>query len=171
MAASIATEERSEPSKSERKRHHKSLQDFVRQLIDAADSQVSRLGLPETVIEEINQARAMTRTALKRQIGFISKMMGRVLTTEEIEEAKQVFSSLQLPAASANAHFHLLEAWRDRLLAGDQELVEKLVAEFDADRQQIRQLVRLSNRETETEASPRSARQLFQYLRKISETM
>ncbi len=158
------------PSKSERKRLHKALQDFVSALIEAPENQLTRLGLPEDVLEEIRSARKMTKSARNRQIGYISKKIDREIQQETINIARQTFDAFKHPSAAANAHFHQIEKWRDSLTSGDTALLEWLVSEHNADRQLLRRGIRDANKQREANKPPVASRQLFQYLRKLSES-
>jgi len=63
-----------------------------------------------------------------------------------------------------------LENWRDKLLSGDnQEQQNYLQAHPNADRQQLRQLVRNALKEIELNKPPKSSRGLFRYLREVDE--
>lgn len=136
----------------------------MRALIDTSDNQLKKLPLSEFVVAEIVRARTMSKSALKRQVGFIAKNMAE----EPVDDARAALASLKQPHARANAHFHKLETWRDQLIAGDQDVLEKLARQYHADRQKLRQLVRSAQREAERDQPPRSFRQLFQYLRTIT---
>jgi ribosome-associated protein len=151
-------------SKSAIKREFKSLQEFVRTLVEIPDSQLKKLPLSNFITGEIIRARSMSKGALKRQIGYISKNMA----DEATDEARELLAALKQPQAKANAHFHQLEKWRDQLIGGDDAIVDTLVSQYQADRQKLRQLVRNSEQEAERQLAPRAARQLFQYLRKIT---
>ncbi|MGB5707226.1 MAG: ribosome biogenesis factor YjgA [Arenicellales bacterium] len=151
-------------SKSAIKREFKSLQEFVRTLVEIPDSQLKKLPLSNFITDEIVRARSMSKGALKRQIGYISKNMA----DEATDEARELLAALKQPQAKANAHFHQLEKWRDQLIGGDDAIVDTLVSQYQADRQKLRQLVRNSEQEAERQLAPRAARQLFQYLRKIT---
>ncbi len=151
-------------SKSQIKRELKALQDFVRRLVEISHNQLKQLPLSEPIIEEIVGARLMTKTALKRQIGYISKR----ITEEPVEQARELLDRLQKPDAQANARFHQLEHWREQLILDNPETVQHLVDHYQADRQYLRQLVRNAKREQQREAAPKSARILFQYLRKLT---
>ena len=137
----------------------------MRQLINTPDGQLKKLPLSDYIREEIAEARTMSRSALKRQVGFISKRMA----DEPVEQAIRQLGSLQQPAAQANAHFHQLEKWREQLLAGDENVLEQLVQDYAADRQQLRQLVRNAQRELTRQQPPKTARAMFQYLRTLTE--
>lgn len=157
--------EQQEPkSKSAVKREFKSLQEFVRTLIELPDSQLQKLGLSSFVTDEIIRARAMAKGALKRQIGYITKNM----VDEPVDQARTILAAMKQPLAHANAHFHQLERWRDQLLDSDEDVIETLVHRYQADRQKIRQLVRGAAREAEREQAPKSSRLLFRYLRTIT---
>lgn len=140
------------------------MQEFVRALIGTSDILLKKLPLSDFIIDEIVLARSMSKSALKRQIGFIAKH----ITDEPVDDARSALASLKQPHAQANAHFHKLETWRDQLIAGDQDVLEELASRYHADRQKIRQLVRSAQREAERDQPPRSFRQLFQYLRAIT---
>lgn len=158
-----------EISKSERKRRHKALQSFVADLAESPDSQINRLGFPNDILEEIREIRKMSKSARNRQVGFVSKKMDRELDYETINIARQTFDAFKHPTAAANSHFHKLEAWRESLINGDTALLEQVVEDFGADRQQLRRMIRDANRQREKDQSPIASRQLFQYLRKLSE--
>lgn len=153
-------------SKSERKRQHKALQDFVSALTEAPENQLIRLGLPEDVLDEVRSARKMSKAARNRQIGYISKKVDREVDQETLATAHQTFTAFKHPSAAANAHFHQLEKWRDALISGDNALLENLVSKYGADRQRLRRLIRDANNQGETGKAPVASRQLFQYLRK-----
>lgn len=157
-------EDQEPKSKSAVKREFKSLQDFVRTLIELPDGQLKKLGLSSLVTDEIVRARTMSKGALKRQIGFITKNM----IDEPVDQARTILAAMKQPLALANAHFHQLERWRDQLLSGDEEVIETLVHRYQADRQKIRQLVRSAARESEREQAPKSSRLLFRYLRTLT---
>ena len=62
---------------------------------------------------------------------------------------------------------HLVERWRDRLLAEDAALTELLALHANADSQQLRNLIRNAKREREANKPPRSYRELFAQLKII----
>jgi ribosome-associated protein len=63
-----------------------------------------------------------------------------------------------------------VERWRDRMLEGDDGVVDEFLQSHPgADRQKLRQLVRDARKEQQAAAAPRSARLLFRYLRQVLE--
>jgi ribosome-associated protein len=66
----------------------------------------------------------------------------------------------------ANKRFHKLEALRDKLISGSNELAHELCQQYPGlDLQKLRQLQRQAKKQAEKEQTPTAARQLFQYLK------
>jgi ribosome-associated protein len=66
-----------------------------------------------------------------------------------------------------SARLHLLERWRDRLLADERALTELVQTYPGADLQRLRALMRNANSEKLASKPPRSFRALFQELQRI----
>ena len=151
-------------SKSQRKREHLATQQFIKTLIDLPRKQLNKLPLPTHIVEEIIAAGKLTKSALKRQIGFIAKR----IEDEEVQAARQTLAQLQAPHKASVSQFHQYEQWRDELLDANNQsknsLIEELVSQHNADRQKLRQLMRNAVKESNGDQPPKSARALFQYL-------
>jgi len=154
------------PSKSAIKKLFKLQQKFVRDLVNGPDGYLTRLGLSDSVVEEIRSARDLSKSALVRQVRFISRLMA----DEDLETARRKLEALQQPDAAANDKFHQLEAWRESLLDGDEQFQNQLVDEYAADRQQLRTLVRNARKERESGSQVRHYRLLFRYLRSLTDS-
>lgn len=69
------------------------------------------------------------------------------------------------------ALFHKLEMLRDRLIdEGDEAMADVIALYPQADRQQLRSMIRNAQKEKAGNKPPKSARQIFQYLRELAET-
>jgi len=155
-----------EKSKSQLKREADALQKIGEQLINMSAHELEDIPLPDNLLSAIEDARQMKKGALKRQRQFIGKLM-RDLDPEPIIDALE---ARKAKALEQNRNFHRLEAWRDRLLdEGDAALNEFLNDHPAADRQKLRQLLRQAKKEVEQSKPPKSARNLFRYLRELSE--
>jgi ribosome-associated protein len=155
-----------EKSKSQLKREADALQKIGEQLINMSAHELEDISLPDNLVSAIEDARQMKKGALKRQRQFIGKLM-RDLDPESIIDALE---ARKAKALEQNRNFHRLEAWRDRLLdEGDAALNEFLDDYTAADRQKLRQLIRQAKKEAEQSKPPKSARNLFRYLRELSE--
>jgi ribosome-associated protein len=155
------------PSKSQLKREAEALQQLGEELVELPPARLEKFPLPEHLHKAIRECQQIRqRGGRKRQLQYIGRLM-RELDAEPIREA---MARLHNRHAEDNAHFHRLEKWRDRLLSEGDAAVEELLQEQpEADRQQLRQLIRNSQREQAAGKPPRSARALFRYLRELYE--
>jgi ribosome-associated protein len=72
-------------------------------------------------------------------------------------------------ALKENMRFQRLEKIRERLLEGDQLMLDELIGKIpDLDIQYIRQLVRQAARESSNSKPPASSRKLFSYLKELA---
>lgn len=155
-----------EKSKSQVKRELQALKDLGRQLISLPKRDLDKLNLPEDLLEAILKAQSMSKGALKRQTGFI----GGLIAEYDHDEIERNLNLLKQPHQGQVKQFHQLEAWRDRLLDGDDNVYGELISEFDDfDVQHTRQLVRNAKREAEQNKPPKSARLVFQYLQELQQ--
>ncbi len=152
-----------EKSKSQIKRELLALQDLGRTLVDLPDKQLAKIPMSDEMREEILKARGFTRGALKRQIQFI----GGRMRDEDHEAIKAALEGQAAEHRQAVKQFHRLEEWRERLIGGDDELLNQLVLEHQGDRQHLRQLIRNAERENKAGKPPKSSRQLFKYLQEL----
>jgi len=107
----------------------------------------------------------MKKSALQRQLRFISSIMHE----EDVDAIQLQLRLLAQPIEQANDEFHQVEAWRDQLIAGDDDLLNTLVEDIQADRQQLRQLARNASKEADQNKPPKASRLLFKYLKELQE--
>lgn len=152
------------PSKSQLKREAQAQTRLGEQLVSLEEKQLRQLGLADDILEAVLTARRIKQHgARKRQLLYLGKLLRRIDTTPLQE---QLSAATGQSSEEARA-LHLLEHWRDRLLADDQALTE-LLNEYPAvDHQHIRQLIRTARREQTQQKPPAAARRLFRYLRSV----
>jgi len=152
------------PNKTQLKRDMKALHDLGQELVELADSRLDEVSLSDRMKDAILSAKKLKKSALQRQLRFISGIMGE----EDIELIQTQLKQIALPQQQANDEFHQIEEWRDQLIAGDNDLINQLVNDFaNADRQHLRQLVRNANKEAQQNKAPKSSRLLFKYLKEL----
>ncbi len=150
------------PNKTKIKREMKALHDLGRQLVEMPLSKFEKITLSERISDAILLAKKLKKAALQRQLRFISSIMIEEDTSTILAEIKQ----LSLPQEQEVKVFHQIEEWRDKLISGDNDLINELVTQFnDADRQYLRQLVRNANKEAQNNKPPKASRLLFKYLK------
>jgi ribosome-associated protein len=111
------------PSKSERKRAAHAAQDLGEALIRMRDPELDALGLPETLIEAIREARHIkSRAAGVRQRQYIGKLM-REIDPEPIRAALAARSERD---ALETQLFKRAEGWRERLLREGEAALDEL---------------------------------------------
>jgi ribosome-associated protein len=156
-----------EISKSQRKRDAHELLDLAKQMVAMTESRLS--GLP--LDEELRAAIEFTRTikahgAKKRQLMTVGKML-RLRDNQALLEAVH---QMDQKARQANARFHHIESWRDRLCEGGDQDLSELLAKVPAENAQaLRQLIRNARKEARLDKPPASARKLFKLLREMDE--
>lgn len=153
-------------SKSQRKREMEALRELVRQMIDSRQVVLEKLPVDERVRDAIIQARGFKKEALRRQIHHIANL----LVHEDEPALRRAVEEMHRPHREQTETFHELESWRDRLVAGDEVLLNQIVNDYElADRQQLRQLARNANQEAKAGKPPKSSRALFKILRELRE--
>lgn len=157
------------PSKSELKRRSHALQALGETLVALSERELKKIPLEDDALREaIFEARAIrSNSARKRHLQFIGKLM-RNIDPEPISKA---LDALHESRQQGVDEFHALEALRDRVLAeGDAGVQEVLTRWPEADRQQLRQLVRQHTNEKNNDKPPAASRRLFRYLKELMES-
>ncbi len=152
------------PSKTQRKKQMHDLQDLGTELVQLTDEQLAGLDLPERLRDAVLDARAITKhEARRRQMQFIGKLMRHV----DADPIRERIAALKAVSHAEVARLHLIEGWRERLLAEPEALTEFLAQYPEADSQRVRALIRGVEEERAQGKPPRSFRQLFQWLRDV----
>lgn len=165
--ADTNTAEDEAPSKSQLKREAEAAQDLGKNLLNLSVDAQNNIDLPESLKLALDEARRIKKnSALKRQLQYIGKLMRSI----ELEPIQAQYDKIVNHYATDIKALHRLEKWRDRLLAeGDKALEELLNEAPHADRQHLRQLIRQSAKETQLKKPPKSAREIFKYLKNLFE--
>ena len=153
------------PSKSQRKREMHQLQALGERLVELNSEQIAGIPLGAELLQALEEMRRIKgREARRRQLQYI----GRLMRHEDGDAIAAALERLRAGGIEQTRRLHQLERWRDRLIEqGDDVLGELIAAHPDADRQQIRQLVRSARREQELNKPPAASRKLFRYLRSL----
>lgn len=156
-----------EKSRTQLKKEATALKEIGAKLAALSRDQLNRMELPVELMRAIEALWKMkAHGARRRQLQYIGSVMRHVDVTLIEQGLHEIEQGAYLQAKA----FHRLESWRDRLVEGDDDLIEEILAEFShADRQRLGQLVRSARKEKAKHAPPKSARKLFRYLQEISE--
>jgi ribosome-associated protein len=165
MNESTTENETLEISKSQRKRDAQELVNLAKTMIAMPENRFKKLPLDEDLRTEVNFARNIkSNGARKRQLMTV----GRMLRLRDNEDLLDAVNNVDQKNRQANARFHHIETWRDRLIEGsDQVLSEFLEQAPGANVQTLRQLIRNAKKEASLEKPPASSRKLFKLLREL----
>lgn len=153
-------------SRTQLKKEATARQKIGEKLVLLSDDQLGRMSLPTRLLEAIQTVRAIkSHGARRRQMQYIGSLMRRV----DAEPIEQACLAIEQGAHGQAKAFHRIEAWRDQLVDGDDEVLRDILDTFpDADRRRLGQLVRSARKEKEKNAPPKSARNLFRYLKMLA---
>ncbi|CAA9892613.1 conserved hypothetical protein [Candidatus Methylobacter favarea] len=130
-------------------------------------AQLKNLELPEKLYKALSEVAGMPPTgARKRLLKFIAGQLHKM----DVEPFVEKLARLKNQSAHAVREHHYAERWRDRLIAEGNEALTALLSEQpNADRQQLRQLLRNAQKEAQAAKPPKSARLLYRYLKDLFE--
>ncbi|MBK4116341.1 ribosome-associated protein [Pluralibacter gergoviae] len=154
-------------SKSEIKRDAEELKQLGAELVDLGKNALDRIPLDDDLRAAIELAQRIKKEGRRRQL----QLIGKLLRSRDVDPIRQALDKVKNRHNQQVALFHKLEQLRDRLIdEGDDAVADVLNLWPDADRQQLRSLIRNAKKEKEGNKPPKSSRQIFQYLRELAES-
>lgn len=153
-------------SKSEIKRDAEELKRLGGELVELGKNSLDKIPLDEDLRAAIELAQKIKKEGRRRQMQLIGKM----LRSRDEEPIRTALDKLKNRHNQQVALFHKLEVLRDRLVEqGDDVIPEVFNLYPDADRQQLRAMIRNAQKEKATNKPPKAYRQIFQYLRELAQ--
>jgi len=154
-------------SKSQRKREAHELLDLAKKLISMPKARLKRMPMDNDLREEVEFARNIrSHGARKRQLMTVGKMLRK----RDNDELVDAVNDIDQKNRQVNAGFHHIEAWRDRLVEGDDQDLSELLDQCPAtNAQTLRQLIRNAKKEAKLGKPPAASRKLFKLLRETDE--
>ncbi|WP_319583798.1 ribosome biogenesis factor YjgA [uncultured Pseudodesulfovibrio sp.] len=152
------------PSRSQLKRDMTALQQLGADLAALGDKVVKEAGLPPEVEKALLLIKTMTKhEAKRRHMQYVGKLMRTFDTTHvnELVDAAHLGHEVKTKA------FRRIEDLRDRLLDGDDDLLQSLFDSHPEEGQRLRQLTLGARREKANSKPPKDTRALFRLLREI----
>jgi len=152
-------------SKSQRKRDMTALQDLGVELEALPKDRLARVPMPEALADAIHAARKITsHEGKRRQMQFVGKVM-RSLDDDEVAAIQAALEGFKGTSKAETARLHLIERWRDLLLADDAALTKFLGEHPGVDVQSVRNIIRNARKEKELTKPPKYYRELFQVIK------
>jgi len=154
-------------SKSEIKRDAEELKRLGAELVDLGKNSLDKIPLDERLRTEVELAQRIKKEGRRRQL----QLIGKLLRSIDVEPIRVALDKLNNRHNQQVALFHKLEMLRDRLIEqGDDAMTDVIALYPQADRQQLRSMIRNAQKEKAGNKPPKSARQIFQYLRELAES-
>lgn len=154
-------------SRSQKKREMNALQDLGGRLVDLPQNELEALGLPDELVKAAVMARKLKSAkndSYRRQVQYIGRLMREI----DPEPLLAHFATGDAKHQEDTQAFQRLERWRDALLDGDDSALEEIrQAHPEADISGLRETANKARAERELGRPPKSARQLFRYLRSL----
>ncbi len=153
-------------SKSQLKRDAEALQDLGVELLALPESEQQKLDLPEALVKAISDTkRIKSLNALRRQEQLIGRLMRRM---DDVEPIRQVIAQQKAGSRKIAREHQRIEQYRDRLISGDNALLEQLLVLPGCDAQQLRQLVRQAQQQNNPSQQNKAFKKLFPVLKALS---
>ena len=160
-----------EPTRTDLKKESDALQKLGEDLLTLRADLMTKLELPERLVEGVAEAKRITNfEGKRRQMQFIGKLM-RKLDPAKWDEIRAALEEQHMPSVQETMVLHQAEQWRDRLIADDDALGQWINLSPDTDSQQLRALVRQARKDAKPEKPGealrhgRSYREIFQLVR------
>lgn len=154
-------------SKSEIKRDAEVLKKLGAELVELSKNELERIPLDAQLLDAIELAQKIKREGRRRQLQYI----GKLLRSRDVDPITEALDKLKNRHNQQVVILHKLEDLRTRLIENGDDVIEEVVALFPhTDRQQLRALVRNAKKEREGNKPPKAFRQVFQYLKELSES-
>lgn len=153
------------PNKTQIKKDMAALFALSEEMSELSAGQLKILELPDNINKAVVEASGMPhKGARKRLLKYITGQLHKI----DIEPILEKLSRIKNKSAHAVREHHVVERWRDRLIAeGNDALTELLDEQPHADRQLLRQLLRNVQKEAEAGKPPKSSRLLYRQLKEL----
>ncbi|MEZ7198840.1 ribosome biogenesis factor YjgA [Pseudodesulfovibrio karagichevae] len=152
------------PSRSQLKRDMTSLQQLGADLAALGDKVIREAGLPPEVEKALLLLKTITKhEARRRHMQYV----GRLMRTFDTAHARELVETARLGHQVKTKAFQRVEDLRDRLVDGDDELLQSLFEAHPEEGQRLRQLTLGARRENANNKPPKDTRALFRLLRDI----
>jgi ribosome-associated protein len=161
------------PSKGQLKRETEALRELAKRLLALPPARLAKLPLADELREAVLEGQGFERGALARQLRYLTGLLREADAAGIAAELER----LDQPQRAGARVFRQIEQWRDALAAGDDALIDELLARYPtADAGHLRQLVRdaraerardgqsKSGSKSGSKPGSKSGRQLFRFL-------
>lgn len=153
-------------SKTRIKKEMHALQKLGVAIAELTPAQQAKIPLDDTLRASIEETpKIKSNNASKRHMQYV----GKLLRSADIEAIQSAYDDIFTASDRMVRQHHTIEKWRDELIQ-DPTSLAKFIQQFPhTDRQQLRQLIRATQKENSQNKAPASARKLFRLVRETLE--
>ena len=152
-------------SKTKRKAHMNDLQDLGAVLVGLSKDQLAKFVLPATLVDAIKLAQKITANgATRRHRQYIGKLMREI----DVDYVKDKLAEVNNDSAKSTKLLHMVENWRECLLAKDEELQTFVTLHPGCSVTDLRDLIRAVRKEI-AQGQNKNYRKLYKLIRDIVE--
>lgn len=162
-----------EPTRTDLKKESDALQKLGEDLLTLRAELMTKLDLPDKLVEGVAEAKRITNfEGKRRQMQFIGKLM-RKLEPAKWDEIRAALEEQHMPSAKETLVLHQAEQWRDRLIADDDAVGQWITLSPATDSQNLRALIRQARKDAKPEKPGealrhgRAYRDIFQLVREV----
>jgi len=140
-----------EPTRTDLKKESTEVQKLGEDLLTLRADLLTRLDLPEKLVDGVAEAKRITNfEGKRRQMQFIGKLM-RKLEPTKWDEIRAALEEQHRPSVKETLVLHQAEQWRDRLIADDDAVGQWLSLSPETDSQNLHALVRQARKDAKPE--------------------
>ena len=151
-------------SKSEIKRDAEALKKLGEKLVELTPAKLDKIPLDDNLQEAVFLAQRLQKEARRRQLQYI----GKLLRNTDVEPIQEALDKIESKHLQQQIVLHKLELLRDELIEQGDTALTRLLNDYpQADRQQLRNLIRSAQKEREQNKPAKAYRELFQCLKEI----
>lgn len=151
-------------SKSEIKRDAEALKKLGEKLVELTPAKLGKIPLDDNLQEAVFLAQRLQKEARRRQLQYI----GKLLRNTDVEPIQEALDKIENKHLQQQVVLHKLELLRDELIEQGDTALTRLLNDYpQADRQQLRNLIRSAQKEREQNKPAKAYRELFQCLKEI----
>lgn len=150
-------------SKTRMKKEAHALQELAVHLTTLKAEQLAQVPLSADMLRAVEETKNIRKNeALRRHFQYL----GKVMRSEDHEAIAAAVAGMKEEQDRLARLFHVMEQWRDELISGEQDVLERFIEEFpQTDRQQLRHLVRSAKGAAGSQQAPTHSRKLFRFIR------
>lgn len=151
-------------SKSEIKRQIQQVKALGTELSQLSAGDLKKMPLTDEALDAVIELKNIkSNVAKKRQTQFLAKLLGQ---QDNINEIKSANEGLTGQVEVANAEFHLIEQWRDNLIADSAKYITEFMNTFEnVSSQELRHLVQKALKEKKQGTNHGAYKMLFRFIK------